>query len=103
MLNLFNSDKPKNIQNIEWSKAPDFAVNPVWFLTPSQEKCVKIGKRVFNYMDFLEGWCGIDCYTYRSSATLERIYQDIKKAFEEVDEYEASHNLKNPVRKLFKK
>lgn len=90
-MDIFNdsitiNNKPVLIQNILTSKTPDFCTKPFWFVN-GLEKKVKIGKKIFNAIDYLEAWCNINCFTYRSTNALDKIYIEIKKAFEDIDNY----------------
>lgn len=73
-------------QNFLTSQVPNFCSTPYWYMK-GVEKRVKIGRKSFNAVDYLEAWCNIDCYTYRSIEALERIYLEIRKAFSEIDNY----------------
>lgn len=56
-----------------------FAKKPTW-MHRGIEKVVKIGYEYFNYIDYLEAWCGIDCHTYRKEASMVKIRNEIKEA-----------------------
>lgn len=91
MIDIFKDDvtinkNPVLIQNLLTTKTPTFCTRPFWFVN-GLEKKVKIGKRIFSAIDYLEAWCNINCFTYRSTEALERIFIEIKKAFHEVDNY----------------
>lgn len=79
-----NETKPILVQNCLTTKTAPFCTRPTWFVN-GLEKKVKIGKKIFNAIDYLEAWCNINCFTYRSTEALENIYLEIKKAFAEVD------------------
>ena len=97
MKDLFN-DKETNksevlIQNYLTTSAPAFAVKPHWYVNGNEKK-VKVGKESFNYIDYLEAYCNIDCGTYRSYDALENIYRKIEAAYKTVEEYnKKEHNL----------
>lgn len=89
MQNLFKDDYQTGyvetkVQNYLPTKAPDFCGRPFWFVNGG-EKVVKIGRKCFNYMDYLEAYCNIDCGTYRSRDALEMIYRKIQEAFDTIN------------------
>lgn len=71
-------------QNCLPTRVPAFCTKPTWFVN-GLEKKVKIGKKIFNAVDYMEAWCNINCFTYRSNDALEKIYLDIKKAFVDIE------------------
>jgi hypothetical protein len=89
MLSPFDSKNSEQsetlIQNSLPTRAPDFCSKPFWYVR-GNEKVVKIGKEVFNYIDYLEAWANHDCGTYRSEESLIRIRQKIRDAFLSIEQ-----------------
>lgn len=73
-------------QNSISNKCPDFTTRPTWYIN-GIEKCVKIGSKTFNYIDYLEAWCNFDCNTYAPREYLADIRKAIKSAFNEIETY----------------
>lgn len=86
-------DKPVLYQNNLTGKDPGFTTHPVPFVNGC-EKSYRIGKRTFNYIDYMEAWAGISCYTYRSEDSLWKIRKEIQAAFDEIDEILSQQNSK---------
>ena len=72
------------IQNSLPTEAPAFCSTPFWFVN-GLEKSVKIGTQIFNYIDYLEAWCSIDCNTHRKRDHLDLIRDKISLAFKKVE------------------
>lgn len=94
--NEFVFDKDYKVQNFLKSSAPDFCPNPYWYIQ-GLEKKVKIGYKSFNSIDYLEAYCNIDCGTHCNYEYLDKVYKEIQKAFEEVENYKKTG--KTPPRK----
>ena len=92
MIDIFNNEQTVKIQNRDWDRKPEFATQPTWYID-GFEKRVKVGKRTFNCIDYLEAWCGLDQNTHRSLRALKTIESDIKKAFAEVETYKREQKL----------
>lgn len=82
--NDFESNEQQKVQNSLPTRAPAFCNRPFWYVNGGEKK-VKIGKESFNYIDYLEAWCGMDCGTYRSRDTLYSLEKRIEKAFMEIE------------------
>lgn len=80
----FEASKAQLVQNSLPTTAPAFCNRPYWFVCGGEKK-VKIGKALFNYIDYLEAWCGMDCGTYRSRDTLYDVSKKIEAAFQEIE------------------
>ena len=80
-----DKEKPVLYQESLTDKDPGFTTHPVPFVNGC-EKSYRIGKRTFNYIDYMEAWVGIPCYTYRSEDSLRVIRKEIQKAFDEIEE-----------------
>lgn len=81
---LFGETKKSLIQNSIYIKAPQMTTRPTWFMN-GNTKSVKIGKSIFNYIDYLEAYRGINCNTYRSQEHLITIRKQIEKALNDLN------------------
>lgn len=82
-LGLFEKKEELLVQNSIPIKDPGFTKGPTWFMN-GNEKSVKIGNKVFNYIDYLEAFSKIDCNTHRSEWVLRTIEKKILEAMDEV-------------------
>jgi hypothetical protein len=73
-------------QNSIPNRCPDFTTRPTWYIN-GLEKCVKIGSKTFNYIDYLEAWCSFDCNTYAPREYLTDMRKEIEAAFHEIETY----------------
>lgn len=81
---LFGETKKSLIQNSIYVECPQVTTRPTWFMN-GDVKSVKIGKSIFNYIDYLEAYQGISCNTYRSPDSLIPIRRQIENALREID------------------
>ena len=74
-------ETPKFVQNIIPVKDPGYTHKPVWFMH-GDTKSVRIADKTFNYIDYLEAYVGIDCYTYRNKDDIRmiRLRKEIEEA-----------------------
>lgn len=92
MIDLFKDDEATKdrsnlVQNCLPTRAPDFCTTPFWYVCGNEKK-VKVGRESFNYIDYLEAWHGMDCGTYRSRDSLDKIYLRIRDAYASIENVE---------------
>lgn len=65
-------ETPRFVQNSIPVKDPGYTHRPTWFMN-GDVKSVRIADKTFNYIDYLEAYVGIDCYTYRNKDDIRMI------------------------------
>ena len=63
--------------------APAFCKKPFAYVNGCK-KTVRIADKDFNYIDYMEAWCGISCYTYRSDDALYKLRKQMQEAFDKI-------------------
>lgn len=70
-----------------YEKPPAFCPRPFFYISNGVDvtaptKTVRIADDDYNYIDYMEAWLNLNCYTYRSRAILDKIADKIEKSFQ---------------------